>query len=211
MFTDAQHTPLPDLTEPTTAEAVVDTVAETVAATVAETVADADLAQGGCSNTTHPSPSDESALADEQVAQQEALQAAYEAHRQAWETAMAQQKADGTDLIRRQLGDAVDQPTAESLYDRAHGNIVDAIAMHLNASYAAKVEARLAQEQQQYEKDDRDIRECNLRCDPHTAIRRMRAVANLKDSRMQARIKQDKQAQQARNDADDSSNANASA
>ena len=151
------------------------TPASTAAAQAAATAIHAvtDLAQ-------HPTLSAE--RAKQHAEQQAQQQAEYEAQYNAWKAEVEARVAADILTIRSHLGmDTVTEEAARDLYEQANGDPIEAIAMHLNPTYAKQASEHIAQQRDQDAKDIHDLQTCNLEVDPQTAIRRLRAVTNAKD------------------------------
>ncbi len=109
-------------------------------------------------------------------------QAEYEAQYNAWKAEVEARVAADILTIRSHLGmDNVTEEAARDLYEQANGDPIEAIAMHLNPTYAKQASEHIAQQRDQYAKDIHDLQTCNMEVDPQTAIRRLRAVTNAKD------------------------------
>lgn len=109
-------------------------------------------------------------------------QAEYEAQYNAWKAEVEARVAADILTIRSHLGmDTVTEEAARDLYEQANGDPIEAIAMHLNPTYAKQASEHIAQQRDQDAKDIHDLQTCNMEVDPQTAIRRLRAVTNAKD------------------------------
>lgn len=108
--------------------------------------------------------------------------AEYEAQYNAWKAEVEARVAADILTIRSHLGmDTVTEEAARDLYEQANGDPIEAIAMHLNPTYAKQASEHIAQQRDQDAKDIHDLQTCNMEVDPQTAIRRLRAVTNAKD------------------------------